>query len=209
MQPVAQVTEAARPASSPTAGAMRPVAATVSAVTTAAAPAAQASAPAGPATSAASAVTAAPRPIALASARPVGARAAAARNLRAGRGDRGRDARRGAPEAAKTASHSVTFETLTAHAVAARTATGSDSAAPATAAADGGAPAVPAQAPERDFAPTGGAAASGVSASFLFGGLALLVGGLWLAGPRLRRHLSLPSVVCRPAAFVAVLERPG
>jgi hypothetical protein len=56
-----------------------------------------------------------------------------------------------------------------------------------------------------------GAPASGLSASFFFGGgLALLAGALLLtAGPRLRRHLKLPSVVCRPAAFIAVLERPG
>jgi hypothetical protein len=54
------------------------------------------------------------------------------------------------------------------------------------------------------------AAASGAATSFLFGGaFALLVATLLLAGPRLRRQLSLSPAVCRPAAFLVVLERPG
>lgn len=66
-------------------------------------------------------------------------------------------------------------------------------------------------APEQGTGFGAAAPASGPSASFLFGGgLALLVSALLLtAGPRLRRHLAMPSVVCRPAAFIAVLERPG
>ena len=62
--------------------------------------------------------------------------------------------------------------------------------------------------------PTGGLAgsdgAAGGSSGFSFGGgLALLVAALLLAGPRLRRRLLLLPVVCRPAAFHVVLERPG
>jgi hypothetical protein len=65
-------------------------------------------------------------------------------------------------------------------------------------------------APERGSGFTAGAAASGASASFFFGGgLALIVVAFLLAGPDLRRLLSLSPAVCRPAAFVAVLERPG
>jgi len=41
------------------------------------------------------------------------------------------------------------------------------------------------------------------------GGFALLVAPLLLAGPFLRRRLALLPVVCRPAAFLVVLERPG
>ena len=66
-------------------------------------------------------------------------------------------------------------------------------------------------APEPASGSTGGAPFSGPSASFFFGGgIALLVSALLLtAGPRLRRHLAMPTAVCRPLAFVAVLERPG
>jgi hypothetical protein len=54
-------------------------------------------------------------------------------------------------------------------------------------------------------------AAAGGSSGFFFGGggLALLVAALLLAGPRLHRRLSLLPVVCRPVAFLVVLERPG
>jgi hypothetical protein len=60
-------------------------------------------------------------------------------------------------------------------------------------------------------AATPGGAASGGSGGFFFGGggFALLVASLLLAGPCLRRRLSELPVVCRPAAFLAVLERPG
>ena len=52
--------------------------------------------------------------------------------------------------------------------------------------------------------------AAGSSSGFSFGGgLALLVAALLLAGPRLRRRLSPLPVVCRPVAFLVVLERPG
>jgi hypothetical protein len=56
-----------------------------------------------------------------------------------------------------------------------------------------------------------GGSASGGSAGFFFGGggLALLVAWLLLAGPGLRRLLSELPAVCRPAAFLVVLERPG
>ena len=64
-----------------------------------------------------------------------------------------------------------------------------------------------------DPAPAGsapGPAASGGSGGVFFGGgFALLVVSLLLAGPRLRRQLSDLPVVCRPAAFHVVLERPG
>jgi hypothetical protein len=71
-----------------------------------------------------------------------------------------------------------------------------------------------ADAPAVDLAPAGGApaaAASGSAAgSFFFGGgCALVVASLLLAGPHLRRRLSLPPAMCRPAAFRVVLERPG
>lgn len=70
-------------------------------------------------------------------------------------------------------------------------------------------PALPAPEPSSEVA--GASAAAGSSAGFSFGGggLALLVAALLLAGPRLRRRLSLPPAVCRPAAFHVVLERPG
>ena len=57
-----------------------------------------------------------------------------------------------------------------------------------------------------------GSAASGGSSGFFFfggGGLALLVASLLLAGPRLRRQLAQLPAVCRPVAFLVVLERPG
>src|SRR4051812_24390725 len=55
-----------------------------------------------------------------------------------------------------------------------------------------------------------GAAASGGAGGVSGGGaVALLVATLLLAGPFLRRQLSVLPVVCRPAAFLAVLERPG
>jgi hypothetical protein len=55
------------------------------------------------------------------------------------------------------------------------------------------------------------AAASGGSGGFFFGGggLALIVASLLLAGPGLRRQLAELPAVCRPAAFLVVLERPG
>ena len=55
-----------------------------------------------------------------------------------------------------------------------------------------------------------GAAASSGSGGFFFGGgFALLVACLLVAGPRLRRQLVQLPAVCRPAAFLVVLERPG
>jgi hypothetical protein len=66
-------------------------------------------------------------------------------------------------------------------------------------------------APEPGSDPMAAAAdAFGAAAGFFFGGgFALLVAWLLLAGPRLRRGLSKLPVVCRPAAFLVVLERPG
>lgn len=64
--------------------------------------------------------------------------------------------------------------------------------------------------PERGSGLTSAPAASGAAAGLFFGGgLALLVVSLLLAGPGLRRLLSMPTAVCRPAAFLVVLERPG
>lgn len=64
--------------------------------------------------------------------------------------------------------------------------------------------------PDSGFGLQDGSAAAGASTGFLFGGaLALLVATLLLAGPRLRRQLPVPPAVCRPAAFLVVLERPG
>jgi hypothetical protein len=65
-----------------------------------------------------------------------------------------------------------------------------------------------------DAQPAGGgpgSAASGGSSGFFFagGGFALLVASLLVAGPCLRRQLALLPAVCRPAAFLLVLERPG
>jgi hypothetical protein len=64
---------------------------------------------------------------------------------------------------------------------------------------------------ERSPGSAGGAPASTPFTTFLFGGgFALLIGALLLAaGPGLRRLLTMPQAVCRPAAFLAVLERPG
>ncbi len=82
-------------------------------------------------------------------------------------------------------------------------------------------PAAPAAAPARGELATGlapasgigadaGGAAAGASSGFFFGGgFCLLVALLVLAGPGLRRRLRLPPAVCRPAAFLLVLERPG
>jgi hypothetical protein len=68
-----------------------------------------------------------------------------------------------------------------------------------------------APAPEPGSDPMAAAAdALGASTGFFFGGgFALLVAWLLLAGPRLRRGLFRLPVVCRPAAFLVVLERPG
>jgi hypothetical protein len=55
----------------------------------------------------------------------------------------------------------------------------------------------------------GGSSAAGASVSFSFGGLALLLATLSLAGPALRRRLSRRPVIAWPAAFVPLLERPG
>jgi hypothetical protein len=63
--------------------------------------------------------------------------------------------------------------------------------------------------PERHAPEAGSAVASVGSASFFFGGLALLVGAFALAGPRLRRRLCIRPALWRPAAFVVALERPG
>ena len=68
------------------------------------------------------------------------------------------------------------------------------------------------QAPEPPSGLSGAdGAAAGASSGFFFGGggLALLVAALLIAGPRLHRRLSLLPVVCRPVAFLVVLERPG
>ena len=74
-------------------------------------------------------------------------------------------------------------------------------------------PAVARSAAVQDFAPAtsalGAAAASGSGGFFFGGGFALLVASLLVAGPRLRRQLSQLPAVCRPAAFLVVLERPG
>ncbi|MGH2848212.1 MAG: hypothetical protein ACRDL0_19735, partial [Thermoleophilaceae bacterium] len=72
------------------------------------------------------------------------------------------------------------------------------------------APARPGNGPDLPSSSTfGGATASGLSSALLLGGLAVLVGALRLAGPRLRRHICFASAACGPAAFVPVLERPG
>ncbi len=69
-------------------------------------------------------------------------------------------------------------------------------------------PALPAREP--GSGPAGADAAAGVSTGLFFGGgMALLVAALLLAGPRLHRRLSLLPAVCRPVAFLVVLERPG
>ena len=64
--------------------------------------------------------------------------------------------------------------------------------------------------PEPGSAFSTGDGAPGASSGFFFGGaLALIVAALLLPGPRLRRQVALPPAVCRPAAFLVVLERPG
>jgi hypothetical protein len=68
----------------------------------------------------------------------------------------------------------------------------------------------PGLAPTSGIGTGAGGAAAGASSGFFFGGgFCLLVALLVLAGPGLRRRLSLPPAVCRPAAFLVVLERPG
>jgi hypothetical protein len=69
----------------------------------------------------------------------------------------------------------------------------------------------PAPEPGSSGSTAGGAASSAASSGlFFFGGaFALFVAAFLLAGPNLRRLLTLPPAVCRPAAFVLVLERPG
>jgi hypothetical protein len=65
-------------------------------------------------------------------------------------------------------------------------------------------------APASGMGADAGGAAVGASSGFFFGGgFGLLVALLVLAGPGLRRRLALPPAVCRPAAFLLVLERPG
>jgi hypothetical protein len=56
---------------------------------------------------------------------------------------------------------------------------------------------------------SGAAASSGSGGFFFGGGFALLIASLLVAGPRLRRQLAQLPAVCRPAAFLVVLERPG
>jgi hypothetical protein len=55
----------------------------------------------------------------------------------------------------------------------------------------------------------GGPAVSTGAASFLMGGLAVLLATLSLVGPALRRRLRSRSVTAWPSAFVPLLERPG
>jgi hypothetical protein len=55
----------------------------------------------------------------------------------------------------------------------------------------------------------GSSSASGASSSLLFGGLAVLLTALCLAGPALRRRLPSRSAMSWPAAFIPLLERPG
>ena len=82
------------------------------------------------------------------------------------------------------------------------------SAAPRTAARSASAqPAVQSLSPATS-AP-GAGASSGSGGFFFGGGCALLVACLLVAGPRLRRQLAQLPAVCRPAAFLVVLERPG
>ena len=65
-------------------------------------------------------------------------------------------------------------------------------------------------APASGMGADAGGAAAGASSGFFFGGgFGLLVALLALAGPGLRRRLALSPAVCRPAAFLLVLERPG
>jgi hypothetical protein len=82
-----------------------------------------------------------------------------------------------------------------------------------TPAAAPAAPAAAHPAAVQDFGPAtsapGAAASSGSGGFFFGGGFALLVASLLVAGPRLRRQLAQLPAVCRPAAFLVVLERPG
>jgi hypothetical protein len=55
----------------------------------------------------------------------------------------------------------------------------------------------------------GDSSASGASASLFFGGLAVLLTALCVAGPALRRRLPGRRAMGWPAAFVPLLERPG
>ena len=57
--------------------------------------------------------------------------------------------------------------------------------------------------------PVSGGSASGVSTGLPFGGLAVLLTALLLAGPALRHRLPSRPALCWPAAFVPLLERPG
>jgi hypothetical protein len=70
-------------------------------------------------------------------------------------------------------------------------------------------PAQQAPEPRSGLSGADGGAAGSSSGFFFGGGLALLVAALLLAGPRLRRRLLPLPVVCRPVAFLVVLERPG
>jgi hypothetical protein len=81
-------------------------------------------------------------------------------------------------------------------------------AAPAAVPADAAAPAPPSS-PDPAPAAGGGAALSAGAASFLLGGLAVLLATLSLAGPALRRRLPRLTVTAWPSAFVPLLERPG
>ena len=95
---------------------------------------------------------------------------------------------------------------------AARTAAGPRPTRQAEAAARAAHSATPAQQVPEPLSGLSGAdgAPGGSSSGFFFGGgFALLVAALLLAGPRLRRRLSLLPAVCRPVAFLVVLERPG
>jgi hypothetical protein len=71
--------------------------------------------------------------------------------------------------------------------------------------------ATPEIAPSLDpvFGAVGSSFASGASASLLFGGFAVLLTALSLAGPALRRRLRSRPAMSWPAAFVPLLERPG
>jgi hypothetical protein len=74
---------------------------------------------------------------------------------------------------------------------------------PATARPDRDGPSNPRPAPHADGGVSAGAA------GLFAGGLAMLAGALMLAAPRLHRRLLIDPAVQRPAAFVALLERPG
>jgi hypothetical protein len=74
---------------------------------------------------------------------------------------------------------------------------------PATARAERDGPSNPQPAPHADGGVSAGAA------GLFAGGLAMLAGALMLAAPRLHRRLLIDPAVPRPAAFVALLERPG